>query len=130
MSFVPGARVGTYEVRPLVGRGATADVYRAFDMRLQREVALKVVADDRANRHTLLRLEREARILAALEHPNIARIFGLEQIDGVHALVLEFIEGPTLADRIATGPIPCDEALAIARQIAAALESAHDRGVI
>ena len=131
MKFRTGTRIGAYELRPLVGRGATADVYRALDTQLQREVALKIVANDRnADGRVLLRLEREARILAALEHPNIARIYGLEHIDGVHALVLEFIEGPTLADRIATEPMPVDEALAIARQIAAALESAHERGVI
>ena len=131
MELRTGTRLGTYEVRPLVGRGATADVYRALDTRLQREVALKIVAANRvADDRILGRLEREARILAALEHRNIARIHGLEHIDGVHALVLELIEGPTLADRIATGPLPIDEALALARQIAAALESAHDRGVI
>ena len=131
MKFRTGTRIGVYEVRPLAGRGATAEVYRAFDTRLQHDVALKVVADDRsADGRLLLRLESEARILAALEHPNIARIHGLEHIDGVRALVLEFIEGPTLADRIATGPIPVDEAIAIARQIAGALEAAHDRDVI
>ncbi len=131
MSFGAGTRLGVYEVRPLIGRGATADVYRALDTRLQREVALKVInADPSADARELRRLEREARILAALEHPNIARIYGVEHLDGVHALVLELIEGPTLADRIAAGTMPVDEALAIARQIAAALEFAHDRGVI
>src|SRR5262245_16617275 len=131
MKLRTGTRIGAYEVRPLLGRGATADVYRAFDTQLQRDVALKILTDDRhADPRVRHRLEREARILAALEHPNIARIHGLEQIDGMYALVLELIEGPTLADRVASGPIPVDEALAIARQIAAALESAHDSGVI
>ena len=131
MRLGTGTRLGVYELRPIVGRGATADVYRALDTLLQREVALKVIhADPHPDARSLRRLEREARILAALEHSNIARIYGLEHVDGVHALVLELIEGPTLADRIAAGAMPVDEAFPIARQIAAALEFAHDRGVI
>ena len=113
------------------GRGATAEVYRALDTELSREVALKVIAQDRRDDpKALARLQREARILASLAHPHIARIHGVEQVDGVAALVLELVEGPTLADRIATGAIGIDEALTIARQIAMALECAHERGVI
>ena len=106
-------------------------MYRARDTKLDRDVALKVLRDvfvtdpDR-----LARFEREAKVLASLNHPNIATIYGLEEADGVRALILELVEGPTLADRIKQGPIPLDEALPIAKQIAEALEAAHEQGVI
>jgi serine/threonine-protein kinase len=109
------------------------EVYRARDTRLQRDVAIKVLPEAFANDpDRLARFEREAQVLAALNHPNIAAIHGLEESAGTRtrALVLEFVDGPTLADRIAQGPIPLDEALPIARQIAEALQAAHEHGVI
>ena len=107
------------------------EVYRARDTKLGRDVALKVLPDVFADDpERLARFQREARVLASLNHPNIASIYGLEESEGVRALVLELVEGPTLAERIAQGPIPLDEALPIAKQIADALEAAHERGVI
>ena len=107
------------------------EVYRARDTKLDRNVALKVLPDLSADDpERLARFQREAKVLASLNHPNIAGIYGLEEADGVRALVLELVEGPTLADRIAQGPIPLDEALPIARQMAEALEAAHEAGVI
>ena len=131
MELRAGTRVGAYELRPMEGRGGTAEVYRALDTRLSREVALKVIADHhRGDPKAQARLEREARILASLSHPHIARVHGLTDLDGIQALVLELVEGPTLADRLAAGPLAQDDALVIARQIAMALESAHERGVV
>ena len=107
------------------------EVYQATDTTLDRDVALKVLPEAfTSDPDRLARFEREAKVLASLNHPNIGTIYGLEEADGVRALVLELIEGPTLADRIAQGPIPIDEALPIARQIAEALEAAHEQGVI
>ena len=126
-----GQRLGSYEVVAKLGAGGMGEVYRARDLKLGRDVALKVLpatlADDPER---LARLRREAQMLAALNHPNIAHIHGLEDSSGTPALVLELVDGPTLADRIARGPIPLPEALAIAQQLAAALEAAHDSGVI
>jgi Tol biopolymer transport system component len=107
------------------------EVYRAFDSDLGRQVAIKVLPDTFVDDpERIARFEREAKTLAALNHPNIAQIYGLEKADGRRALVMELVEGPTLADRIANGPIPVDEALPIARQIAEALEAAHEHGII
>ena len=107
------------------------EVYRARDTKLNRDVALKVLPDAFASDpDRLARFQREAQVLASLNHPNIAQIHGLEEADGVRALVLELVEGPTLAERIKQGPIPLDEALPIAKQIAEALEAAHEQGVI
>ena len=116
-----------------IGSGGMGEVYRAHDTRLGRDVAVKVLPPsvgtaEQADR--LARFRREAQVLASLNHPNIAAIHGLEDSDGVHALVLELIDGPTLADRIAAGPIPVDRVVAIARQIAEALEAAHERGIV
>jgi serine/threonine-protein kinase len=116
-----------------IGSGGMGDVYRAHDTRLGRDVAVKVLPPgvgtaEHADR--LARFRREAQVLASFNHPNIAAIHGLAESDGVHALVLELIDGPTLADRIAAGPIPLDQIVAIARQIAEALEAAHDRGIV
>ena len=106
-------------------------VWQATDTQLNRQVALKILADAFADDpDRLARFQREAKLLASLNHPNIGHIYGLEEADGVKALVLELVEGPTLADRIAKGPIPLDEALPIAKQIAEALEAAHEQGVI
>ena len=127
----PGTSVGPYRVSGLIGEGGMGQVYRAHDTKLQRDVALKILPDvfvhdpDRRARFT-----REAHVLASLNHPNIGGIHGFEDSGQVHALVLELVEGPTLADRIAQGPLPVDEALAIARQIADALEAAHEHGIV
>ena len=115
----------------MLGEGGMGAVYRARDTRLKRDVAIKVLLAEVAHDpERLARFEREAQILAQLSHPNIAAIFGVEQVGDTTALVLEYVEGPTLADRIARGPIPLDEALPIARQIAEALEAAHEQGII
>ena len=126
MQLSPGTRIGPYEIAALIGAGGMGEVYRATDTNLKRTVAIKVLPDSLAtNTERLARFQREAEVLASLNHPNIAQIHGFEQ----HALVMEFAEGPSLADRIEVGPIPID-ALSIARQIADALESAHDRSII
>src|SRR5213593_4585182 len=107
------------------------EVYRAKDTKLDREVAIKVLPElFVSDPERVARFQREAKTLASLNHPHIGGIYGLEDASGVHALVLELVEGPTLADRIAQGPIPLDEALPIARQIAEALEAAHEQGII
>src|SRR5687768_16111548 len=106
----PGARLGAYEIIDLLGAGGMGEVYRARDARLKRDVALKVLsATFASDSDRLARFQREAQVLAALNHPNIAHVYGLEQVDGVQALVMELVEGPTLADRISQGPIPVDE---------------------
>jgi serine/threonine protein kinase len=126
-----GARLGPYEIQSAIGAGGMGEVYRARDTKLQREVAIKVLPEALAHDpERLARFEREARTLASLNHPNIAQIYGLEESAGTAALVLELVEGPTLADRIAERPIPLDEALPIAKQIAEALEAAHEHGII
>ena len=131
MSLTPGARLGAYEVVGRIGAGGMGEVYRARDTKLNRDVALKVLPELFAtDPERSARSKREAQLLASLNHPNIGGIHGLEEADGVRALVLELVEGPTLADRIAEGPIPLDEALPIARQIAEALEAAHEQGII
>ena len=131
MALSPGARRGPYEITAKIGAGGMGEVYRARDTKLDRDVALKILpAAFASDPERLARFEREAKTLAALNHPHIAHIHGLEESDGVRTLVLEFVDGPTLADRIAHGPIPINEALTIARQIAEALEAAHDQGII
>jgi serine/threonine protein kinase/Tol biopolymer transport system component len=126
-----GLRVGPYEIVAPLGAGAMGEVYRAHDTKLNRDVALKVLPKLFAlDRDRLARFTREAQLLAALNHPNIAAIYGLDESNGAPALVLELVEGPTLADHLARGSIPLDEALTIARQIAEALEAAHEKGVI
>ena len=131
MILSPGTRVGPYEVLALIGSGGMGEVYRARDSKLGRDVALKVLPGAvTLDRDRIARFTREAHVLASLNHPNIAAIYGVEDTSPVHALVLELVEGPTLADRIALGPMPVDEALSIARQIAEALEAAHEQGVV
>jgi serine/threonine protein kinase/Tol biopolymer transport system component len=127
----PGHRIGAYEIMALIGAGAMGEVYRARDTRLGREVALKALPPPFAfDPDRLARFRREAQVLASLNHPNIGAIHGFEDSSDVHALVLELVEGPTLADRIARGPLALDEAFAAARQIADALEAAHEKGII
>jgi len=126
-----GRRIGVYEVLEHIGSGGMGEVYRARDTKLNRDVALKVLPPAVAfDKSRVARFTREAQVLASLNHPNIAAIYGLEESDGVQALVLELVDGPTVADRIARGPIPLDEALSIARQVADALETAHELGII
>jgi len=127
----PGTRLGPYEVIGLLGEGGMGQVWRARDTKLNRDVALKVLPDSFANDpDRLARFTREAQTLAALNHPNIAHIHGLEESGGVRALVMELVEGEDLSQRIARGAIPLDEALPMARQIAEALEAAHEQGII
>ena len=131
MSLSQGTKIGPYTVGGLIGQGGMGEVYRARDTKLDRDVALKVLPEAfTSDPDRLARFEREAKVLASLNHPNIGSIYGLEEAEGVKALVLELVEGPTLADRIKQGAIPIDEALPIARQIADALEAAHEQGVV
>ena len=131
MALETGTRVGIYEVTGKLGEGGMGEVYRAHDTTLDRDVALKVLSEAfTADADRLSRFQREAKVLASLNHPNIGAIHGLESAGETQALVLELIEGPTLADRIAEGAIPVDEALTIAQQIAEALEAAHDQGIV
>ena len=131
MTPTPGTRLGPYEIVAPLGVGGMGEVYRATDVNLKRQVAIKVLpASVAADPERLARFQREAEILAALNHPNIAHIHGLEKWDGTIALVMELVEGPALADRITKGPIPLDEALPIAKQIAEALEAAHEQLII
>ena len=131
MPLSPGTRLGHYDVTALLGEGGMGQVWQATDTQLNRQVALKILPDAFAtDPDRLARFKREAQILASLNHPNIAAIYGLEESEGTRALVLELVEGPTLADRISKGAIPLEEALPIAKQIAEALEAAHEAGVI
>jgi serine/threonine-protein kinase len=131
MALTPGTRLHAYEIVGPIGAGGMGEVYRARDTKLNRDVAIKVLLPAVANDpDRLARFSREAQVLASINHPNIAHIHGLEEADGVTALILELVEGEDLAQRIARGPIPLDEALRIARQIADGLEAAHDQGII
>ena len=124
MALTPGTRLGVYEVTAKIGEGGMGEVYQARDTKLDRDVALKVLPEAfTSDPDRLARFEREAKVLASLNQANIGTIYGLEEAAGVQALVLELVEGPTLADRINQGPIPIDEALPIAKQIAEALEA-------
>jgi serine/threonine protein kinase len=131
VALTPGTRLGPYEIIAQIGVGGMGEVYRATDTNLARQVAIKVLpAAVAADADRLARFDREAKTLAALNHPNIATIYGVEKSADTTALVMELVEGSTLADRIGRGPIPVDEALAIAKQIAEALEAAHEQGII
>ena len=126
-----GKKISHYSVTEKLGAGGMGEVYRATDTKLNRDVALKVLPEEFArDADRMARFKREAQVLASLNHPNIASIYGLEESDGIRCLVLELVEGPTLAERIAAGPLPAEEALNIARQIAEALEAAHEKGII
>src|SRR5262252_3372160 len=131
MPLPSGTRLGPYEIVSRLGAGGMGEVYRARDTKLHRDVALKILPDAFANdSDRLARFKREAQVLASLNHPHIGQIYGFEDSGATHALVLEFVEGPTLADQIARGPIALADALPIARQIAEALEAAHEKGII
>ena len=127
MALSSGAKLGPYEIHSPIGAGGMGEVYRARDNQLDRDVAIKVLPAALAQHpDRLARFEREAKVLAALNHPNIAMIYGLED----RAIVMELVEGPTLAERLAAGAIPLTESLKIATQIADALEAAHEKGVV
>jgi len=131
MTLAAGTKLGPYEIAAPLGAGGMGEVYRARDMRLGRAVAIKALPEAFArDPERLARFEREARLLASLSHPNVGAIYGLEEVDGHRYLVLEFVEGETLARRLARGPLPLDDALEVCRQIAAALEAAHENGII
>lgn len=131
MTLRPGAFLGPFEIVGPLGAGGMGEVYRARDSRLGREVAVKVLPEQVSwDRDRLGRFQREAQVLAQLNHPAICSIFGIEEAEGAHAIVLELVEGPTLAEKIASGPIPLAEAVPIARDVASALEAAHGKGIV
>jgi serine/threonine-protein kinase len=131
VALAPGSRLGPYEVTALIGAGGMGEVYRARDTKLNRDVALKILPDAFvSDADRLARLTREAQTLAALNNPHVAHIHGLEDANGVRALVMEFVDGEDLAHRLTRGPVAIDEALAIARQIAEGLEGAHEQGIV
>jgi serine/threonine protein kinase len=131
LSLTPGARLGVYEVTAQIGEGGMGQVFRATDTKLKRHVAIKILPPAlAADQDRLARFQREAEVLASLNHPNIAGIYGLEEGGGLTALVMELVEGEDLSQRIARGAMPLDEALPIAKQIADALEAAHEQGII
>ena len=131
MTLIAGTRLGPYEITAKLGEGGMGEVYRATDTKLKRDVAIKVLpAAFTEDKERLARFEREAQLLAQLNHPNIAAIHGLEESDGTRALVMELVEGPTLAERLDRGALPLAESVAIARRIAEALEEAHAKGIV
>src|SRR6202165_1483182 len=132
MAILPGRRLGPYEILSAIGAGGMGEVYQAHDTKLGRDVAIKVLPEAFAHdADRLSRFQREAKMLASLNHPNIATIFGLEHSDGTHYLVMELVPGDTLQQRVKRdGPVPVEEALSIAKQIAEALEAAHEKGII
>jgi eukaryotic-like serine/threonine-protein kinase len=131
MTLAVGSCVGPFEVSALIGEGGMGRVFRAHDTKLQRDVALKVLPEDfSSDSDRVARFHREAQVLAALNHPNIAQIYGFEDSTAERCLVLELVEGETLEDRLRNGRLPVEEALRFAKQIADALEAAHERGVI
>jgi serine/threonine protein kinase/Tol biopolymer transport system component len=131
MALASGTRLGSYEVTAQIGAGGMGEVYQAHDTKLGRDVAIKVLPEAFAHDpERLARFQREAKMLAALNHPNIATIYGLEHSDGTHYLVMELVPGENLAERVKAGPLPIEEALIIAKQIAEALEAAHEKSII
>jgi Tol biopolymer transport system component len=131
MSLPPGTRLGSYEIVAAIGAGGMGVVYRAHDAKLKRDVALKVISDALAHDHTLIaRFQREAELLATLTHQHIAAVYGLEDIEGGRALVMELADGETLADRLMRGALAIDDVLSIARQLADAIEYAHEHGIL
>src|ERR1700682_5612595 len=131
MPLSAGTHLGTYEILSSLGAGGLGEVYNARDTKRGREVALKILPENFTHDpERLARFRREAHVLAALNHPHIGAIYGLDEANGQQFLVLELIDGETLADRLKTGALPLDEALSIAKQIAEALEAAHEKGII
>src|SRR5215467_3271935 len=131
MPLIVGARLGSYEVLAAIGSGGMGEVYRARDTKLGRDVALKILPESFVHDpDRVARFRREAQVLASLNHPHIAAIYGLEEANGAQFLILELVEGGTLEERLKSGPLPLEEALTVARQIADALEAAHEKGII
>jgi serine/threonine protein kinase len=131
MAITIGTRIGSHEITELLGKGGMGEVYRARDNRLKRDVALKVLPDEFSeDADRIRRFQHEAQLLASLNHPNIAQIYGLEESGGTRCIVMELVEGETIQERLKRGPIPVEEVLTIAKQIAEALEAAHERGII
>ena len=131
MALSPGDRLGSYEIVGLLGAGGMGEVYRARDARLQRDVAIKVLPTGlAADPERLARFEREAQVLASLNHPHISHVYGIEERDSVRGLVMELVAGVTLHQLLASGPVPIPECLHIARQIADAIDAAHERGIV
>src|SRR6476659_6254543 len=131
MALTIGAQLGSNEITALLGKGGMDEVYRARDTKLKREVAIKILPDEFSRDPARVsRFQREAEVLASLNHPNIAAIYDLQEANDTRFLVLELVEGETLADRIRRGRVSIEEALKIAQQIAEALEAAHERGVV
>ena len=131
MSLNPGTRIGPYEIVGALGAGGMGEVYRARDTKLNRDAAIKVLPETFArDADGVARLRREAQVLASLNHPHIASIYGLEETEGALALALELVEGEDLAQRLERGAIPVDEAIAFAKQIVEGLEAAHEKGIV
>src|SRR5215813_11866704 len=131
MALTIGTQLGSHEITGLLGKGGMGEVYRARDTRLKREVAIKILPDEFSRDPARVnRFQREAEVLASLNHPNIAAIYDLQEANDTRFLVLELVEGETLADRVQRGPIPVDEALRLGTHICAALEAAHAKGVV
>src|SRR2546421_2840010 len=131
MAITIGTQLGSHEITALLGKGGMGEVYRARDTKLKREVAIKILPDEFSrDPDRMSRFQREAEVLASLNHPNIAQIYGLEESKDTRCIVMELVEGNTLQDRLKRGPIPIDEVLTIATQITDALETAHERCVV
>src|SRR6266481_4533993 len=131
MTLPIGTQLGSHEITALLGKGGMGEVYRARDTKLKRDVAIKILPDEFSrDPERVSRFQREAEVLASLNHPHIAAIYDLAQFGESRFLVLELVEGETLAERLYRGPVPLDEALRIAKQIAEALEAAHEKGII
>jgi serine/threonine protein kinase len=131
MALTIGTQLGSHEITALLGKGGMGEVYRARDLKLKRDVAIKMLPPEfYGDAERVQRLQREAEVLASLNHVHIGAIYDVLSFEGAPCLVLEFVEGETLADRIARGPMPVDQALAIAAQIAEALEAAHEKGIV
>jgi serine/threonine protein kinase len=131
MALTIGTQLGSHEITALLGKGGMGEVYRARDLKLKREVAIKILPEEFArDADRINRFRREAEVLASLNHPNIAGIYDLQEGNGSRYLVLELVQGETLADRITRGPIPIEEALTIGSGICAALEAAHEKGIV
>src|SRR5437870_10362099 len=131
MPLTIGTQLGCHEITALLGKGGMGEVYRARDTKLKREVAIKILPDEFSrDADRVTRFQREAEVLASLNHPNIGAIYDLQEAHGSRYLVLELVEGETLADRFERGPIPVEEALDIAKNICEALEAAHEKGII
>src|SRR5262245_6697739 len=131
MALTVGTQLGSHEITALLGKGGMGEVYRARDLKLKREVAIKILPDEFSrDPERVPRFQREAEVLASLNHPNIGAIYDLQEANDARFLVLELVEGETLADRIQRSPISVSDALEIARYICEALEAAHERGII